>query len=273
MKKLLISLALITLFVSPVYAASDIVIKVNGQVVQTDAKPYINTENRTVVPIRFIAEALGATVDWTKETRTVTIKKDAADISLKIDESKALVNGQEKLFDTKAVIKENRTFVPLRFVSETLGAEVNWDAKTKIVDISIVLKPYISTIAGYSIETLNIQTESDGGIRYKSPSGATINYNTLDSTHNVELTLDIDLTRPDLRPLEKQYNAVYDVLKSKFGEKTSTDVLNYVKLKNNNMYNLEDKIFTADNGQKIEIVGGTLGTWSVVIHVIAQGRD
>lgn len=139
MKKVLVILVLaFSMVLSQAFAdSSDITIKVNGQVIKTDVKPYINSENRTVVPIRVIAEALGASVDWDDSSKTVTIKKDSSNIVLKIGESKALVNGTEKVFDTKAVIKDSRTFVPLRFVSETLGAEVTWLANSRIVLVTL----------------------------------------------------------------------------------------------------------------------------------------
>ncbi|MCF6094499.1 copper amine oxidase N-terminal domain-containing protein [Microaerobacter geothermalis] len=108
-----------------------------------DAQPYINEDNRTMVPVRFIAEArhIEADVSWNPFTRTVTIEKPNSDgktqtvIKLKVGENKALVNGQEVTFDTKAVIKDDRTMVPLRFVAETLGARVFWDPRVKAVII------------------------------------------------------------------------------------------------------------------------------------------
>ncbi|MCF6094500.1 copper amine oxidase N-terminal domain-containing protein [Microaerobacter geothermalis] len=108
-----------------------------------DAQPYINEDNRTMVPVRFIAEArhIEADVSWNPFTRTVTIEKPNSDgktktvIKLKVGENKALVNGQEVTFDTKAVIKDDRTMVPLRFVAETLGARVFWEPRVKGVII------------------------------------------------------------------------------------------------------------------------------------------
>ncbi|MCF6095382.1 fibronectin type III domain-containing protein [Microaerobacter geothermalis] len=108
-----------------------------------DAQPYINEDDRTMVPVRFIAEArhIEADVSWNPFTRTVTIEKPNSDgktktiIKLKVGENKGLVNGREVTFDTKAVIKDDRTMVPLRFVVETLGARVFWDPRVKAVII------------------------------------------------------------------------------------------------------------------------------------------
>ena len=99
----------------------DIVVKIDGEVVEfPDAKPFIDEHSRTLCPIRFIAENLGAEVLWNNEDKTVSIKKDDIDILLKIGDNTAVVNGDEKAFDTYPQIFEDRTYVPLRFISETL---------------------------------------------------------------------------------------------------------------------------------------------------------
>ncbi|MDK2784787.1 MAG: hypothetical protein PWR11_653 [Bacillota bacterium] len=110
---------------------------VNGnQVNFPDQQPYIEN-GRTMVPVRFVAEALGAKVDCSKDG-VVSIDKGDIHIRMKIGESKAAVNGVVKTFDVRSVLtKQYRTMVPLRFVSETLGAAVNWDAKTRTVKIDL----------------------------------------------------------------------------------------------------------------------------------------
>jgi hypothetical protein len=100
-----------------------------------DAKPFINKQERTVVPVRFIAEALGAKVDWNGETRTVFIDQEQKHIELVIGAMEATVDSEIIKFDTKAEIYFNRTFVPLRFVSEALGAKVGWNGETKTVTV------------------------------------------------------------------------------------------------------------------------------------------
>lgn len=101
-----------------------------------DQQPYIEN-GRTMVPIRFVAEALGAQVDCSKDG-IVSIDKGGIHIRMKIGESKATVNGVVKTFDAKSVLTPKyRTMVPLRFVSETLGAAVEWDEKTYTVTITL----------------------------------------------------------------------------------------------------------------------------------------
>jgi len=100
---------------------------INGQESWTDV-PATIINNRTMVPIRLIAEGLGAQVEWLKETNTVNIKSDSIIISLTIGQ---LLAGM----DTPAMILNYRTMVPLRYISENLGARVMWFAATQTIEI------------------------------------------------------------------------------------------------------------------------------------------
>ncbi|KXG77371.1 hypothetical protein AN619_04970 [Thermotalea metallivorans] len=108
------------------------------EVIFPDTKPYINEDGRTLVPIRFVSEKLGATVDWEIKNLNVvvTIKKNDKTVILVTGEKKATVNGKVITFDTKAVNINGRTMVPLRFISEVFGATVNWNADTRVATIS-----------------------------------------------------------------------------------------------------------------------------------------
>ncbi|MGI6357184.1 MAG: exo-beta-N-acetylmuramidase NamZ domain-containing protein [Bacillota bacterium] len=100
-----------------------------------DAAPFIDGSDRVMVPLRAIGEALGANVHWDAATRQVTMTKGTFSSRLTIGKQTATVNGQEKLMDTSAVITQNRTMVPVRFVSEFLGANVQWNASERAVVI------------------------------------------------------------------------------------------------------------------------------------------
>lgn len=92
--------------------------------------------NRTMVPLRFISEELGANVNWNGQTRVVTIGKDATKITIKIGESHANVNGKLEPLDASAVVKSGSTYVPVRFVSEMLKANVKWKGDESTVVIT-----------------------------------------------------------------------------------------------------------------------------------------
>ena len=118
-------------------AEGTVTVEINGTAV--DFSSYDNVlpliENDiTLVPIRAVAEGLGFSVGWDEESRTVDIS-GINEIILTIDSGTASVNGEEVSLDAPARIIDGRTLVPLRFVSENLGAEVSWDADSETVSI------------------------------------------------------------------------------------------------------------------------------------------
>lgn len=124
---ILIALALMAQPVAADPARYNVGIIVDGKTVQCDPDAYFNAgENRTIVPIRFVAEALGYAVTWDAGSRTVTLTKGASAMQLQIDSTSATVNGASKTLDAAARIEKDRTFVPLRFVAENFGASVEW---------------------------------------------------------------------------------------------------------------------------------------------------
>jgi len=107
-------------------------------VIFPDARPFIDNKiNRTLIPIRFVVEKLGADVDWDQSQKKVTIKKNGNTIELIIGQTSAKVNGKQKSFDASAILEKDRTYVPLRFISETIGANVKWVQESRIVDITV----------------------------------------------------------------------------------------------------------------------------------------
>ncbi|HEY9061017.1 MAG TPA: copper amine oxidase N-terminal domain-containing protein [Pseudobacteroides sp.] len=116
---------------------SAIHVTVNGSpVLFPDVTPFLDKNNRTQVPVRFVAEALGGSVKWISNTQTVVIEKNGDTILFKINENAYSINGKKVSVDSSSTLKGSRTFVPLRFVSEALGATVKWNAATNTVEIS-----------------------------------------------------------------------------------------------------------------------------------------
>lgn len=102
-------------------------ISVDGvPVVFTDAKPFIDSNSRTLVPIRAISEMLSAEVNWDDTTKTAMILQDNKLVTIKIGSDVMTVNGNEVKMDTQAVISESRTYIPIRFAAEALGLTVTW---------------------------------------------------------------------------------------------------------------------------------------------------
>lgn len=125
--------------------SNDIKVFLNGQQLQFDTQPTI-IQNRTLVPMRAIFEALGASVDWNESEQVVTAvynnvyNKSTINISLKIGSNIAIINGQNNTLDVLATIINNRTFVPLRFISEALGYHVYWDEENLEIHINNIGK-------------------------------------------------------------------------------------------------------------------------------------
>lgn len=105
---------------------------VNEVLQQMDTAPYLHTDaaggGYTMVPVRFVAEALGASVDWDAATRSVQMQLGEQQFMLVVDQT---IPGA----DIAATIREGRTFVPLRYVMETFGATVQWTQRERRIDI------------------------------------------------------------------------------------------------------------------------------------------
>ena len=121
-------------------AEKEITVIFDGEKLAFDSDPVI-INGRTMVPMRKIFEELGATVGWDGDARRVeAVFDDGSHILLYIDNPVAYKNGEAKILETPPFIKDSRTFVPLRFVSEGSGAGVDWDGDTYTVTIT---PPYL----------------------------------------------------------------------------------------------------------------------------------
>lgn len=107
---------------------------VNDKKIKNDVAPALKN-SRTMLPIRFIAENLDATVDWDSKNSTVIIKGSGIDIKIPVGSKKATVNGQNKELDSPAYVENGRTFTPLRFIAEALGAIVDWNGNLQTIVI------------------------------------------------------------------------------------------------------------------------------------------
>lgn len=115
-----------------------ILVYVNGKKVEFDQEP-VAINGRTMVPMRAIFEAFGATVSWNNSTQQVIAIKDATELSFIIGEKTLLVNRTNLLkIDVAPVIKNGRTLVPLRVISDALGYKVVWNDANRVVSITTV---------------------------------------------------------------------------------------------------------------------------------------
>lgn len=110
--------------------------KTNSKV---DVAPFIHN-NRTMLPIRHVAESLGLDVQWIEKTRTVVLTDKTNRVEIPVDTNKIIVNGKVYESDTKAMIKNNRTYLPIANVARALGLvdgkEIIWNAEAQEVEIT-----------------------------------------------------------------------------------------------------------------------------------------
>ena len=167
---LLLLALLLAVFLTPGSAsASDNtpVIILNGSRLDFEVPPTIEG-GRVLVPLRTIFEALEAEVGWDKTTQTVTANRASTRIELTIGEPYAYINGVLVNLDTPARTINSRTLVPLRFVSEALGASVAWDGSTSTVTITSEDQDELSSLLGQPSEW-DTYEEPDGEIEDDTP--------------------------------------------------------------------------------------------------------
>jgi len=135
--KNIFALSLLTcLTVSTVFAQDSLKIKVNNEYIKTDTAPFI-TNGTTYVPIRFISEGLNIqNIAWDSNSKAVTLKNGSDTLRIIINKNYAYKNGTLISVPNPAIIANGRTFVPLRFVSENLNANVEWQENTNTVIIT-----------------------------------------------------------------------------------------------------------------------------------------
>lgn len=139
-KKIILGASILALAIPTfVFANSDIRLWMKGEIIKSDVAPYIS-EDRTMVPLRVISENLGKKVTWNNNDKKVNIKDEKGnEFSLVINEKfMENVSSDSNLkikLDAPAVIKDNRTFVPIRAIAEAFGEKVQWDNDKRVVVI------------------------------------------------------------------------------------------------------------------------------------------
>ena len=135
-KIFIISIVFILCFTFAVYGqTNEMTVYVDNEKVEFDVNPFIEN-GRTLVPLRGVFEKLGAIVDWNKSILEVVIKDENNEIQMLLDKNKVMVNGEIKDIDVATKMINSRTFAPLRFITESLGHDVRWDAATNSVYIT-----------------------------------------------------------------------------------------------------------------------------------------
>lgn len=142
MKKSLVKVVIILtiLLVSVVtFAEGNIIVRIDSQPVvftESSGAPFIDNNDRTLVPLRVTMESFGSELVWNADTRVATVKKGDVTVEVPLGQKHILKNGQQIAIDTESVIKEDRIYLPIRAVVEAFGSEVQWDKDAKTVVIT-----------------------------------------------------------------------------------------------------------------------------------------
>jgi len=131
---LFVTLCMFIMNVGTVCANDDITVSLDDEILFFDVPPQI-IDGRTLVPMRKIFEALGATVTWDEASRTVTGKKDDITINMSIDSNILFKNSVPKVLDVAPLIIDGRTLVPARAIAESFDCSVDWIAENRTVKI------------------------------------------------------------------------------------------------------------------------------------------
>ncbi|NOU99422.1 copper amine oxidase N-terminal domain-containing protein [Paenibacillus sp. LMG 31457] len=167
----------------PVYShITQLDVEVNGEKMDfADVQPYIDEQTGSaMVPAREIAEKLGAEVQWDRLLEQVTLRNQYKSAVLTIGRNDASVNGQMVDLDAPAVIKNDRTMVPLRAVSESLGADVDWMRERNLVLVTSSDKAQRAT---WIWDSKMIETDGDGILQFAANQKLTALYLRYEKTY------------------------------------------------------------------------------------------
>ena len=137
-------------------------ILLDGSPLTLDVSP-VQIEGRVFVPLRGVFERLGAKVVFDPISQTVTATREAVTIVLRLGSREARINDRIVLLDVPVLALRGRTMVPLRFVSEALGARVDWNEATRTVQIHTAAPTPSPTPAARTIEGILLRVDADQG--------------------------------------------------------------------------------------------------------------
>jgi len=265
MKKKIVLSMIAILAATSISVFADINIKVNGNNVPFSASdnygvPFVDENNRTLVPFRKTLEFAGATVGWNAESKTAIAEKNGIKVEVPIGQKYIFIDGAKQVIDTNALIKEGRTYLPIRAVLEALEYEIGWEQATQTVVATtedyvvepVVVEPVEDPYKDMSYDAImNELTTTNSGIEILDLKG---------QENKVEFAIHIRL----LEPLEPQYKEAEAYLNYKIGEELTKEVMEYARTKQERSYNLETKFYDW-NDTRIQ-VGSPFGSYIITVR-------
>lgn len=194
---------------------NDVNYSINGESKKMDAKPFIKN-NRTLVPLRFVVEAIGGEVNWDGENRRVSVNSNGKNIELKIDSPIIKIDGKDVKIDQAAIIKGDRTYVPIRFIAENLDMVVNYINESREIEISsfenkdtekkIETKKDESSKNTENNNSKNLRTNSNNKINSKNENNQINNNDDGKNSNDNKSTENINNTQINNKPQNKINN-------------------------------------------------------------------
>lgn len=197
-----------------VYAQSPIKLMIDGKEIKAEPEAFIKND-RTLVPLRVIAEELDAVVTWDNDSRTVHISKDDMQVELAIDSHLIeYVNDTEKTYklsDVAPLIKDDRTFVPIRLVSNALGVGIEWNGERRTVVIDSSEKSEIESFFDVNISSVKSGQVISGTTSLKTDVGSS----SLSGSAEIKyLLLDADTKKGFIVARGSELNSLYQWIPS-----------------------------------------------------------
>ncbi|HHV71715.1 MAG TPA: hypothetical protein GXX38_03775 [Clostridia bacterium] len=160
MKKFLAAVMIFIILISNgiAYGSNSPKIEIELDGVQADFENYpVLKEGRVLVPVRSIFSRLNAEMNWKEESREAILIKDGTEIVLGIDKKQAKINGVDFNLDVPAQIFDGYTYVPLRFITQAFGYEVEWDQENYLVSIvtKSIARPEVEIYGYYGFGSYN----------------------------------------------------------------------------------------------------------------------
>lgn len=245
------------------YSAEEVTLVVDGKTLSDLPMPPIIFNDYTLVPAREVFEALGAEVDWISDLYQVYVKYEDDVVMLQIDSTKAYVNGEAMEMSIAPKIINDKTMIPLRFASESIGMEVGWNSQTRVASVS---KPAVTTTT--TTTTTEAATETTTAAVNIVKSGSSANMSGYMSAEYDTVTVN-SLTKAsdsDSIFLAGADGEISSVTVTKLSaEKVAVDINNATNGLPSSLYNVSD-----NKVESIE-VSGTAGTTRLLFNMKSEG--
>ncbi|MGN0163397.1 MAG: copper amine oxidase N-terminal domain-containing protein [Candidatus Ornithomonoglobus sp.] len=198
------------------FKVGDKALMINGETVEVEA-PYVVGEGTTLVPLRVITEAFGAEVEWDGSTQSVNLTYPDVDMTIRIGSKSATVNTHSEELDEAPELNDGTTMVPLRFISETFGATVTYDADTRLITVVKETAEEGATVEG--VTDKDYIGDSFYGWTMKNPKTLTMEDRSFDGTrtafsdgkNSVSVAIDVMDEENDV---DTEFNSIKNELSS-----------------------------------------------------------